>query len=346
VSGAANDQEAIQEFLKLLGGKWIAAAISAAAQLGLGDALDAKPMNVTELAARLRCDQNALARLLGVLVAEGLLEIDQDDRFRTTALGAQLRSSALGSLAEFVGASFSWSPWKRLKEAVLTGKAAFEIEHGQDLFNYLATHPEASKVYDAGVDAFTRQDARALADAFDFSAITEVADVGGGMGTLLIELLRRWPHLCGTLIDKQSVVDAAELRLREAGLQARCTCVAGDFFSELPAGADIYIVRHIVHNWGDAEAIAILRNCTAALRPGGKVLVVEGVLLPGHRKDTTRLLDLEMMVLSGKGRERTKPEFRQLFRDAGLRLTKTVPLASTARLIVGEARLGRKNAGV
>ena len=105
---------------------------------------------------------------------------------------------------------------------------------------------------------------------------------------------------------------------------------------EVPAGADVYIVRHIVHNWGDADAIAILRNCAAALRPGGKVLVVEGVLLPGHRKDTTRMLDLEMMVLSGKGRERTKPEFRRLFRDAGLRLTKTVPLASTARLIVGE----------
>ena len=336
MSGAAHDQEAAQEFLALLGGKWIAAAISAAAQLGLGDALDGGPMNEAELAARLGCDPNALGRLLNVLAAEGLLEIDEDDRFRTTALGAQLRSSALGPLAEFVGAPFSWSPWKRLKDAVLTGQAAFEIEHGQDLFNYLATHPEASKVYDAGVDAFTREDARALAAVFDFSTIKKVADIGGGVGTLLIELLHRWPHLHGILFDKQRVCHVAELRLREADLQARCTCVAGDFFSEVPAGADIYIVRHIVHNWGDADAITILHNCAAALRPGGKVLVVEGVLLPGHRKDTTRLLDLEMMVLSGKGRERTKPEFRQLFRDAGLRLTKTVPLASTARLIVGE----------
>lgn len=336
MSGAARDQEAAQEFLALLGGKWIAAAISAAAQLGLGDALDEGPMNEAELAARLRCDRNALGRLLHVLAAEGLLEIDEDDCFRTTALGAQLRSSALGPLAEFVGAPFSWSPWKRLKDAVLTGEAAFEIEHGQDLFNYLATHPEASKVYDAGVDAFTRQDARALAAVFDFAPFKKVADIGGGVGTLLIEVLRGWPHLQGILFDKQRVCDAAELRLREAELQTRCTCVAGDFFSEVPAGADIYIVRHIVHNWGDPDAITILRNCAAALRPGGKVLVVEGVLLPGHRKDTTRMLDLEMMVLSGKGRERTKLEFRELFRDAGLRLTKTVPLANTARLIVGE----------
>jgi precorrin-6B methylase 2 len=346
VSGASNDQAAAQELLKLLGGKWIAAAISAAAQLGLADALDGEPLNQAELAARLRCDPSALGRLLGVLTAEGLLEIDEDDRFRTTALGAQLRSSALGPLAQFVGAPFSWSPWKRLKDAVLTGEAAFEIEHGQDFFNYLATHPEASKIYDAGVDAFTRQDARTLATAFDFSPIKKVADVGGGMGTLLIELLRRWPHLHAILLDKQGVAHAAEIRLREAELQARCTCVAGDFFLEVPVGADVYIVRHIVHNWGDADATTILRNCAAALPPGGKVLVVEGVLLPGHRKDTTRLLDLEMMVLSGKGRERTKPEFRQLFRAAGLHLTKTLPLASTARLIVGETRHGRKNAGV
>jgi SAM-dependent methyltransferase len=158
------------------------------------------------------------------------------------------------------------------------------------------------------------------------------------MGTLLIELLGRWPHLRGVLFDKEHVIRAAEPRLREAQVLTRCSSVAGDYFAEVPAGADVYIVRHIVHNWGDADAALILRNCAAALRPGGKVLVVEGIILPGHRKDTTRLLDLEMMVLSGTGRERSKPEFRRLFGEAGLRLASTIPLASTARLIVGEPR--------
>lgn len=340
MSGSADDHEAAQDLLKLLGGKWIAAAISAAAQLRLADALEGEPMNEEELAAKLGCEQNALGRLLGVLAAEGVLEADDDDRFRLTMLGNQLRSNALGPLAEFVGAPFSWSPWLRLKDAVQTGEAAFELEHGQDLFGYLADHPDESEIYNAGVDAFTRHDARALATAFNFSEVETVVDVGGGMGTLLIELLRQWPRLHGILFDKDHVVRAAERRLQDTELRGRCSCVAGDFFSEVPAGADIYIVRHIVHNWGDEEAAAVLRNCAAALRPGGKVLVVEGILLPGHRKDTTRLLDLEMMVLSGTGRERSKPEFRQLFKQAGLRLTKTVPLASTARLIIGEARHG------
>jgi len=163
------------------------------------------------------------------------------------------------------------------------------------------------------------------------------------MGTLLIELLRRWSHLRGVLFDKEHVVRAAESRLREAKVLSRCSSVAGDFFAAVPAGADLYIVRHIVHNWGDAEATLILRNCAAALRPGGKILVVDGIVLPGHRKDTTRLLDLEMMVLSGTGRERSKPEFRRLFGEAGLRLASTIPLASTARLIVAEPRQSRRD---
>ena len=338
MSAPADDQEAALELLKLLGGKWVAAAISAAAQLGIADALEDGPMAESELAAALGCDQDALGRLLGVLAAEGLLEADENDRFGTTVLGAQLRSQALGPLARYVGAPFSWSPWLRLKETVQTGDAAFEIEHGQELFDYLADHPSESEIYNAGIDAFTRHDARALASAFDFSDYETVADIGGGMGTLLIELLGRWPHLRGVLFDKEHVVHAAESRLREAEVLSRCSSVAGDFFAKVPAGADLYIVRHIVHNWGDADAALILRNCAAALRPGGKVLVVEGIVLPGHRKDTTRLLDLEMLVLSGTGRERSKPEFRRLFGEAGLRLASTIPLASTARLIVGEPR--------
>ena len=338
MSAPADDQEAALELLKLLGGKWVAAAISAAAQLGIADALEEGPMAEAELAAALSCNQDALGRLLGVLAAEGLLRTDEHDRFQTTVLGAQLRSGALGPLARYVGAPFSWSPWLRLKETVQTGDAAFEIEHGQELFDYLVDHPTESEIYNAGIDAFTRHDARALASAFDFSDYETVADIGGGMGTLIIELLKRWPHLHGILFDKEHVVRAAEPRLREAEVISRCSGVSGDFFVEVPAGADLYIVRHIVHNWGDAEAALILRNCTAALRPGGKVLVVKGIVLPGHRKDTTRLLDLEMMVLSGTGRERSKPEFRRLFSEAGLRLVSTIPLASTARLIVAEPR--------
>ncbi|MFW2388421.1 MAG: methyltransferase [Polyangiales bacterium] len=338
MSGPPNEHEAAEALLELLGGKWVAAAISTAAQLGIADALDERPMDAAELAERLGCDHGSLERLLGVLAAEGLLEADRDDRFSLTILGSQLRDSALGPLARYIGAPFSWSPWLRLTETVQTGKAAFELEHGQDLFSYLAEHPQASNVYNAGVDAFTRHDAQALAGAFDFSEFETVVDVGGGIGTLLIELLRRWPHLRGTLFDKEQVVRAAAERLRDAGMESRCTALGGDFFEAVPSGADVYIVRHIIHNWGDAEALRILRNCAAAVQPSGKVLVVEGVLLPGHRKDTTRLLDLEMMVLSGTGRERSKPELRRLFSQAGLRLAKTVPLASTARLIIAEPR--------
>lgn len=324
------------ELLKLLGGKWVAAAVSTAASLGLADALDAKAMNASELAVALRCDEGALARLLRVLAAEEVVTELPDGRYRLTPIGAQLRTETLGPLAAFVGEPFSWAPWSRLSQAMREGKTAFEVEHRQDLFTYLREHPEASQIYQAGVDAFTRHEARALAEAFDFGQSTKVVDIGGGMGSLLIELLERWPHLRGVLYDQDHVIEAATPRLQSLGFASRCEAVAGDFFASVPKGGDVYVVRHVVHNWGDAEAATVLRHCAEALPPAGKVLVIEGILLPGNRKDMTRLLDLEMMVLSGTGKERNKAEFRQLFKSAGLRLTSTRPLANTARIIIGE----------
>ncbi len=328
--------DAAGELLKLLGGKWVAAAVSTAASLGLADALDEKAMNAPELAVALSCDENALSRLLRVLAAEEVVAELPDGRYGLTEIGAQLRTDTLGPLAAFVGESFSWAPWAQLSSAIRKGQTAFEVEHGQDLFTYLREHHEASQVYQAGVDAFTRHEARALVEAFDFGTAKNVVDIGGGMGSLLIELLNRWPHLHGVLYDQAHVIEAATPRLQSSGLASRCEAVAGDFFTSVPKGGDIYVVRHVVHNWGDAEAATVLRHCAEALPPGGKVLVIEGILLPGNRKDMTRLLDLEMMVLSGTGRERNKAEFRQLFKKAGLRLTSTRPLANTARIIIGE----------
>ncbi len=321
--------DAAARLLALLGGRWVTAAISAAAELGLADALDA-PRSLDELAAAAGCHAPSLERLLRVLVGEGLLATERDGRYALTPVGAQLRTGALRDLAMFVGRPTWWAPWSALAHSVRTGEAAFEQVHGASLFEHLAEHPDEARFYDSAVDAFTRTEGAALADAFDFGAVRSVVDIGGGRGTLLLEVLRKHPHLRGVLFDRPHVVDEARGRL-----PANADAAGGDFFERVPGGADVYVVRHVVHNWDDDQATRILHNCAEAMSPGGRVLVVEGVVLPGDRQDATRLLDLEMLVLTGAGRERTQPEMRRLFRAAGLKLVKAGPLAGPTRLFEG-----------
>lgn len=328
-----------QQLLELLGGKWVTAAISAAAELGLADALAEGCTTLEALTDKLGCDAGALLRLLRVLNGEGLVEVDVHGRYSLTPLGETLRSGALRELARFVGAPFMWQPWAELPRALRSARAsAFALSQGQDLFEYLDSHPEEAALYHAAVDAFTRREARALAETFDFSEVERVVDVGGGLGTLLVELAERYPALQCVLFDRAPVV--AQARAGDAGrrLGSRLETIAGDFFEGVPQGADVYVIKHVLHNWDDAHAVRLLSHCAAALRPGGHVLVIEGLLLPGNRRDATRLLDLEMFVLCGKGRERSKPEFRALLSQAGLKLVSSSDLAGTTRLLVATRR--------
>jgi SAM-dependent methyltransferase len=325
--------------LKLLGGKWVSAAISAAASLGVFDALLDEPRTAERLAPALECDPPMLTRLVGVLVAEGLLAMDAADVISVTELGRPLRRGALGELAVFSSAPFSWNPWSLLAPAIRTGATAFELLHGASLFDYLESRPEQAEIYHRAVDAFTRLEAIALAETYDFAGVKSLVDVGGGRGTLLVEVLKRHPNMHGVLLEREAVAAAAERVFADEGLKDRTEVVVGSFLENVPRGADVYVIKHVLHNWPDDEAIGILARCRDALAPGGRVLVVEGLMLPPAYRDATRLLDLEMMTLLGPARERTKPEFRKLLREAGLKLESSHDLAGTTRLLV-TAKLG------
>ncbi|MFT7582321.1 MAG: hypothetical protein ACI9MR_004003 [Myxococcota bacterium] len=336
------------KLLELLGGKWITQAVSTAAALGVPDALMAGSLTDDALATAVGCEPTRLARLTSVLVGLGVLTRDHvgaTDRVGLTEMGRALCQDRLGKLAAFVGEPSQWDPWARLRDALEDrenpARTAFERTHGAGLFDYLgAPDPAAVAVsarYDAAVDAFTRQEARALAEAEDFSAGGVLVDLGGGHGTLLTEVLAGWPALSGVLYDLPHVAEASGPRLQEA-LGARVRAEGGDFHASVPAGASWYVVRHVLHNWGDADATALLARVREAMAPGAKVLVIEGVLLPGDVIDTTRLLDLEMMVLTDEGRERSKPELRRMFGQAGLKMTRSQRLAGFSRLFVGERR--------
>lgn len=329
-----------ERLLRLLAGKWVSAAVSAAAELRLVEALGGGPRTADALADALDLDRDNLRRLLGVLAGEELLSVDESGRFLPTELGWEL-AGPLGDVARFVGSPAQWSPWSGLAEAVRTGHSAFESAHGVGLYRWLEAHPGDSQRYDHGVEGFTAEVAQAAAARPELGAVRRVVDVGGGLGTLLIALLQRWPHLQGTLLDRPHALERARPRIDAAGLGARTELYAADFFDPLPAGADLYVLQHVLHNWSDDEARSLLERCRDAVAEGGWVWVIETVLPPGTLRCLPRYLDLEMMVLFGRGRARTKPELLSLMRSAGLNPDRaTHPLSGGSRLLMAKPRAG------
>jgi SAM-dependent methyltransferase len=220
-----------------------------------------------------------------------------------------------------LGAGFVWEPCGALHETIRTGRTAFELVYRAPFFKYLAEHPEDAAVFNAAMSSLPAYIA-AFVGAYDFSKFERIVDVGGGHGAKLLAILSANPRLRGTLYDLPAVV-AGALAAQRSTVGDRCDIVSGDFFEGVPAGADAYLLSGIVHDWDDEAAVTILRNCRRAIRPDGRLLLVETVLSPSS--DPSRaLMDVLMMILTG-GRERTEAEFRSLLREAGFALTQVVP---------------------
>lgn len=338
MTGAAGSDDPMRRVLALLAGKWLTAAISAAATLGIPDALADRPKPLAELASELGCDPSALVRLLRMLVGEQLVRKNATGEYELLEAGRLLRHDALGRLARYVGSPLGWDPWSDLVHSVRTGESAFVKRHGRPLFDHLDRNPADAALYDAAIEAFAQRETVALADAYDFSRAKRILDVGGGRGGVLVELLTRQTHLSGILLERPSAVREAREAFARAGLSERCEAIVGDFFQQIPDGADLCVLKHVIHSWDDETAIALLARCGRAVGSTGRVLVVEGILMRDGRRSLTNMLDLEMLVLCGPGRERTKPELRRLFAQAGLALVESRELTETARLFVTQPR--------
>jgi hypothetical protein len=318
--------------LELLAGKWIAQAVATFAELGVADALAGGAGDVADVARELGCREEPLRRLLLFLAGQEIVEF-VDDKCRLTAVGQALTRNRLGDLARFVGAGPQWHACGRLQDTIRTGQSAFALQHGAAFYQWLGTRPEAAEQYGRAIDDFTRSEARALVAAFDFSRAGCVLDVAGGHGTLLEEIVRRWPHVRATLMEMPHVCRAARPRLAAAGVAV----TEGDLLAAVPSGYDIYVLKHVLHNFGDDDARGILQRSRAAMHDDAALLVIEGMLLPGVQRDPLRLLDLEMMVLFEGGRERSKNDFRRLVGEAGLHIAgPTVALGPFARLLVAK----------
>jgi SAM-dependent methyltransferase len=219
-----------------------------------------------------------------------------------------------------LGAHFVWKPSGALQETVRTGQPSFERVYGAPFFEYLAGHPDDAAVFNAAMSSSPGYLA-AIVGAYDFSKFERIVDVGGGHGLILAGILAANPRLRGVLYDLPGVV-AGSFALGQEPISQRCEIIGGDFFKGVPAGADAYMLKGIIHDWNDEAALKILKNCRRAIRPDGTLLIVEAVLTPST-DPATALMDMLMMVLTS-GRERTESEFRSLLQEAGFSMVQVI----------------------
>ena len=312
--------------LTLITGHWRAQAVHVAARLGIADVLRDGPKTVAAIATLTSAEPEALYRLLRALASLGVFVELEDGRFDLTPTAELLQSDRPGTMRSLTlsicGAPYA--AWNAALYSVKTGKTAFEHVHGMPFFAYLASDPEASATFDECMSDQSRMAHSAVVASYDFSRFSRIVDVGGGNGTLLELLLRKYPHMTGVLFDQPHVAAGARERLARSDVAARCEIVEGSFFEAVPGGADAYIMAMVIHDWDDERASAILRNCHRAMGPGGRLLLSELVIPPGNLPFFGKLLDLDMLVNLG-GKERTDEEYTELLAKSGFDLIDIVP---------------------
>src|SRR5262249_20640066 len=205
--------------------------------------------------------------------------------------------------------------------------------YGEGLFEWFGTHREEAEVFNQAMTSFSSTTAEAVVAAYDFSSFTRLADIGGGHGVLLASILKTKPQVQGLLVDLPQVVEGAKDLLAKNGVEQRCEIVGGDFFKAVPEGCDAYMMKHIIHDWGDEACTTLLRHCGHGLTPGGRVLVLEQVVPPRGVSSMAKIVDIEMLVMTDGGHERTEAEFAELFSRAGLPLSRVVPTESPVALL-------------
>lgn len=308
----------------LLTGGWVAQAVSVAARLGIADRLRSGPRSADDIASAVGAHPATLRRLLRALSDVGVFQEREDGLFAPTPLGDLLGSDTPGSLrgyALLVGAPFHRGAWTDLEHSVRTGEPTFAHVHGQELFHHLRDHPADGDVLNEAMISLSGQFIAPAVAACDFAPGHTIVDVGGGHGVVIAEVLAANPGTRGVLYDLPGVIADAGGPLRRAGVDDRCRMVTGDFFESVPSGCDTYVLCHIVHDWDDDRAVQILANCREAMKPDGRVLLGEGILHDGPSPSRIKWLDLEMLVMTCGGLQRTQAQYEHLFQRAGLRPT-------------------------
>jgi hypothetical protein len=318
-------------------GYWLSQAIYVAAKLGIADHLEDGPRSCASLASITGCDPSALFRLLRALSDFGLFAPIGGDAFAMTTAAEPLRSDVPGSLRNIVITigEIHYQACGDLLHSVQTGSPAFKEVYGCGLFAYLQQNNASADAFHRGMTNLSSLLSHAVLMAYDFRRISSIVDVGGGEGVLLRRILELHPRIKGIVFDLPLSIEPA--REKDNPEPSRYSYIAGDFFASLPPGANLYMLCNVLHDWDDARAVAILSNCRKAMAADGKVLLIEMILPEDGSGSFSKLLDLNMLVMTG-GRERTKGEFSRLLDAAGFRINRIIPTLAPQSIIEAQPK--------
>jgi SAM-dependent methyltransferase len=325
-------QPSFQLLLDRLFGMVDTKALDGAVAIGLPDLLVGGARTAEELAAEAGADPDAVERLLRYLVSRGFFERTRQGSYANNAASELLRKDHPWSWqpwVRFFGSDWNAQIWNQLPERVRTGTPATELAFGTSFFDFINhQHEAAGADFNSAMECGARVQAAIFGENIDLSEYRRVCDVGGGTGIALAHLLRLHPHLRGLVFDVPELAERAGRLLGDLQVSERADFVAGDFFEDVPDGADLYTMFAVIHDWDDASCVRILRNTKRAAGRDGRIMVVEKPLSNGGEPDFAKVSDMLMLMLGDGGRERTLDEYRQLFQDAGLQIRRDVTLPS------------------
>lgn len=316
------------QLMQMIDGYWVSQAVHVVAKLGVADHLVDAPQTSDALAQKVKAEPKAFYRLLRACASFGLFTEVEPGTFALTPLGELLCSDAQGSLrdrAMFVAAPGHWLPWGKLDQAVRSGTSTFRDACGMELWEYYAENQEEGMHFAKTMGHLSAWVAQDVVAEYDMSGVKKIVDVGGSQGVLLTALLQAAPTAQGILFDLPNVIEKApEL--------ARAESVSGDFFEEVPQGGDLYLLKHILHDWDDERCAAVLKNIHRAAQPNSKLLVIEMLVPEQPEPSPVFYLDLTMLVLL-EGRERSQQEFETLLSSAGFAIERVIPTSSMISII-------------
>jgi hypothetical protein len=303
-------------------------ALYAAAALDVAGALAGGAKSIDELASATGAHAPSLYRVLRLLASSGIFAENGDGRISNTPQSELLRADAPGSLRDLIllfGDETSWRSWEGILHAVRTGEAPFEHVYGEKFFDYLQSHPDTAAMFDRAMASSSTTTNAAVVETYDFSGLGTVVDVAGGIGSALCSIVKATPGLRGVVFDLPHVGERARTFIAAQGLTDRCEFAGGSFFESVPPGAGAYFMKHILHDWGDAECATILAACRKAMDASARLLICERIVPGGNEPSSAKLIDLHMMMTNHGGRERTEPEYRALLAAAEFALQRVIP---------------------
>ena len=327
-----------QTLMQMLLGAQTLQMIGTAVEMEIPKLLSQGPAKASTIAKEAGTLEDTTYRLMRALSALGILHESEQHEFSLTEMGECLRPDIPGSfdaLARFSAASWYTGICSDLSHSMKTGRSAFSKHHGKGLFEWLSERPKEQEVFAHAMSTFSGMEIELIVEAFDFAQYGHVVDVGGSLGMLLARILTAAPNARGTLYDIPSVVARASATYLTDELSARCEIIGGDFFESVPRGGDLYVLKHILHDWDDDHALEILSNVATAMEPGAHLLVLEQGIAPPGVPNPGKVLDMVMLALLEGGRERTAMEHAALFGQVGLRFVRQIHTPGPISLFEG-----------